>query len=182
MFIMMKTHQLLFVLLGFLSAHLHVDAYVLDEDSGLEELFTMCMNGSCESESFSCTNRCGSSLPNSRSCQCDHECLILGDCCLDYEHLCIPLAIRHHTRMVASSLPVPDTSLSSSVSQEDEGNRAASSIGDNFLIPPSVIVANYPDFDLSLRRSHMHLGDRACVKASTVDLTGFRQITTKEMC
>lgn len=26
---MMKTHQLLFVLLGFLSAHIHVDAYVL---------------------------------------------------------------------------------------------------------------------------------------------------------
>ena len=137
-----------------------------DEDSGLEELFTMCMDGFCESESFSCTDRCGSSLPDSRSCQCDHECLSLGDCCLDYEHLCIPLAIRHHTRMVASSLPGPDTSLSSSVSQEDEGNRTASSefIGDNFLIPPSVIVANYPDFDLSLRRSHMHLGDRDCVK------------------
>ncbi|XP_054769491.2 uncharacterized protein LOC129277321 [Lytechinus pictus] len=162
---MMETPHLLLVILAFLSSSLQVNCDVPDGNLGLEELFSMCVNES--RVEFSCKDRCGPSIPYSRCCQCDSECLSLGDCCLDYEHFCfLPPNHHHRARWVPPIPPVPDPWQFSSVSHDEEGDQTRlpddEFLTDDFMVPPSVIGSYYPDFDMALRRSHRSEA-KACV-------------------
>ena len=54
------------------------------EDINFEKIIS---KSSCDD---TCESNCNSHKPRSKSgCYCDHRCLILSDCCPDYEHYCV---------------------------------------------------------------------------------------------